>query len=78
MAFIALKPCSFAGKQFKIGEAIPDGLVLPEVAPRLIKLGKIAEMPKVSETETEQSKLEAKQSKLEPEPEPEPESTGED
>ncbi len=69
MAFIALKPCSFAGKHFKIGEEIPDGLVLSEMAPRLIKMGKIAEAPKVSAPEPQKN-----EPVPEPEPEPEPES----
>ncbi len=51
MAFTALKPCNFAGTQFKIGDTIPDGMVLPEMAPRLIKMGKIAETPKASAPE---------------------------
>ncbi len=69
MAFIALKPCSFAGKHFKIGEEIPDGLVLSDMAPRLIKMGKIAEAQKTSVPEPQKS-----ESEPESEPEPEPKS----
>lgn len=43
MAYIAQKPCSFAGKSFRIGDTIPDGLILPEAINRLKKDGKIAE-----------------------------------
>lgn len=39
----AQKLVKFAGKEFKIGEAIPDELVLPEARTRLIKNGVIAE-----------------------------------
>lgn len=53
MAFLALKPCSFAGKSFKIGERIPEGAALPEMVPRLIKMGKIAKAP---ETEAKTAK----------------------
>ncbi len=45
MAYIALKPCSFGGRQFKIGEEVPDGFVLPEMAKRLIGMDKIAAEP---------------------------------
>lgn len=48
MAYVALKPCCFAGQKFWIGETIPDGLVLPEMAGRLIEMGKLAEMPEHS------------------------------
>lgn len=40
--YIALKPCTFAGKKYKIGEPIADGVVLREAAPRLCKMGMIA------------------------------------
>ena len=42
MAFTALKPCSFAGQRYKIGETIPDELIHPENVNNLVKMGKIA------------------------------------
>lgn len=42
MAYLALKPCSFAGQSFKIGENIPADLVLPGAADNLVKMGIIA------------------------------------
>ena len=32
MAYTALKPCGFAGQKFKIGETIPEELILPGAA----------------------------------------------
>ena len=40
--FIAQKPCSFAGRKFKIGETIPEGLVHEKAIPRLKKGGILA------------------------------------
>ncbi len=62
MAYIALKPCSFGGRQFKIGEEIPTGFVLPEMTKRLVGMGKIAERPDAglsqkAELETEPEKI---------------------
>lgn len=42
MAYIALKPCTFAGQKFKIGDSIPGDVLLPGAAKNLIKMGKIA------------------------------------
>jgi len=44
MAFIALKPCSFAGKSFRIGEQVPHDLVLPEMKRRLISMDFLVEV----------------------------------
>lgn len=41
--YIAIKPCSFAGKRFRIGESIPDGAIIPGAVKRLLKEGVIAE-----------------------------------
>lgn len=41
--YIALKPCSFAGEAYRIGEEIPNGKVLPEAVARLVRQGVIAE-----------------------------------
>lgn len=43
MAYIATKPCNFAGKSFMIGDSIPAEYVQPDAAKRLIKMGRIAE-----------------------------------
>ena len=49
MAYVALKPCCFAGQRFKIGETVPDAIVHPGNAKNLVKMGVIAEQ----NTETE-------------------------
>ena len=41
--FIAKKPCSFAGKNYRIDDPIPDGAVLKEAITRLKNGGYIAE-----------------------------------
>lgn len=43
MAYVALKPCRFAGQSFNIGEEIPDGIVHPGAANNLVKMQVIAE-----------------------------------
>ena len=43
MAYVAVKPCTFAGQSFRIGEDIPDGIVHPGAANNLIKMQVIAE-----------------------------------
>ena len=43
MAYVALKPCCFAGQNFKIGEIVPDAIVHPGNANNLVKMGVIAE-----------------------------------
>ena len=42
MAYIALKPCGFAGQRFKIGETIPAELIQPGAAKNLVKMEVIA------------------------------------
>lgn len=42
MAYVAMKPCRFAGRNFRIGESIPDELVHPGAAKNLLKMGVIA------------------------------------
>lgn len=37
MAYIAKRPCKFAGHNFLIGEVIPDELVLKSKVPQLVK-----------------------------------------
>lgn len=56
MAFIALKPCSFGGKSFRIGDQVPHDLVLPEMKRRLISMGFLVEVfAAQSEPESTQS-----------------------
>jgi len=43
MAFIATKPCKFAGQTFRIGEAIPAEAIQPGSVRNLVKMGIIAE-----------------------------------
>lgn len=43
MAYVALKPCKFAGQSFKIGESVPAELIQPGAAMNLVKMGIIAE-----------------------------------
>ena len=45
MAYFAQKPCSFQGKPFKIGEQIPDDLILPEAVAQLLRMGVIISLP---------------------------------
>lgn len=68
MAFIALKPCSFGGKSFRIGDQVPHELVLPEMKRRLISMGFLVEVF------TAQSEPESAPSAEEDSPLPEPES----
>ena len=42
MAYTALKPCNFAGQNYRIGEPIPEALLLPGAIPGLIRMGVIA------------------------------------
>ena len=50
MAYVALKPCCFAGQNFKIGEIVPDAIVHPGNANNLVKMGVIAEQNTHQET----------------------------
>ena len=43
MAYVALKPCCFAGHRFRIGETVPDELIHPGSAKNAVKMGLIAE-----------------------------------
>ena len=42
MAYVALKPCYFAGHRFRIGETVPDAVVHPGNADNAVKMGLIA------------------------------------
>ena len=44
--YVAQKPCSFAGKDFKIGDMVPAELIQPGAAPALMKMGLIANTTK--------------------------------
>lgn len=43
MAYIATKPCNFAGKSFMIGDSIPAEYIQPDAVKRLLRMGLIAE-----------------------------------
>lgn len=43
--YIAKKRCKFAGREFRVGEPIPEGYAHDAAAPRLISMGVIAEVP---------------------------------
>ncbi len=43
MAYIALRPCSFGGEKFYVGDVVPNALIRPEIVRRLITAGVIAE-----------------------------------
>lgn len=43
MAFVAVKPCRFAGQSFRIGDSVPDEVIHPGAVRNLIKMGLIAE-----------------------------------
>lgn len=53
MAYVALKPCCFAGHNFKIGEIVPDAIVHPGNANNLVKMGVIAEQNTHAEESTQ-------------------------
>lgn len=63
MAYIALKPCRFAGQAFKIGEAIPEGVIHSGMAENLVKMQVIAsangEAPTGTSTASESVKISA-------------------
>lgn len=42
MAYVALKPCSFAGQSFRIGDSVPGELIHPGAANNLVKMNIIA------------------------------------
>lgn len=43
MAYVAIKPCRFAGQSFRIGESVPAEFIQPGAAKNLVKMGIIAE-----------------------------------
>lgn len=43
MAYVAIKPCKFAGQSFRIGEVVPAVVIQPGAAKNLVKMGIIAE-----------------------------------
>ncbi len=72
MTYIALRPCSFGGEKFYVGDIVPTALIRPEMVKRLITAGVITEVreppvPVESEPEPEHGGLEPK---LESESEP--------
>ena len=60
MAYIALKPCRFAGQSFRIGESVPVDLVQPGAAKSLVRMGIIVEgEPEAASTKSEETTIEA-------------------
>ena len=53
MNYVALKPVNFGGKQYKIGETIPEGVVDERRSLFLKKSGHIAEVASANEAYTE-------------------------
>lgn len=53
MAYVALKPCCFAGQRFKIGESVPDELIHPGAVNNLVKMQIIAEQDGTTTKETD-------------------------
>lgn len=54
MAYVALKPCCFAGQRFKVGEDVPEELVLPGAAKNLVKMGVIAKQAEITNAQVDQ------------------------
>ena len=42
MAYVALMPCRFAGTAYKIGERVPEGVLVPGAEKRLLGMGILA------------------------------------
>ena len=42
MAYVALKPCRFAGTAYKIGGRVPEGVLVPGAEKRLLGMGILA------------------------------------
>lgn len=53
MAYIAQKPCMFAGRDFRVGDAVPDEFILPENRNGLVKMGVLAETQADTKAHTE-------------------------
>ena len=53
MAYVAVKPCKFAGQSFRIGESVPDEVIHPGAVRNLIKMGLIAEAGATASAPTE-------------------------
>lgn len=54
MAYVALKPCCFAGQRFKVGEDVPEELILPGAAKNLVKMGVIAKQAEITNAQVDQ------------------------
>lgn len=55
MAYTALKPCKFAGQEFRVGDAVPEEIVQPGAAKNLIKAGVIASADTTPQGKTAQA-----------------------
>lgn len=65
MAYIAQKPCSFAGISFKIGETVPGELIVPGAIKSLLKMNILSvngqnEIPEVTTKTVERIEIKAK------------------
>ena len=45
MSYVALKPCSFAGQSFKVGQPVPLEVLQPGAAKNLVKMAVLAPTP---------------------------------
>ena len=43
MAYTALKPCRFAGRDYMVGESVPDEVIRPGAVTDLVKMGVLAQ-----------------------------------
>ena len=39
MSYRAIKPCRFAGRDFRVGEIVPEALLAPGAKKRLLSMG---------------------------------------
>ena len=42
MSYRAIKPCRFAGRDFRVGEIVPEALLAPGAKKRLLSMGILA------------------------------------
>ena len=42
MSYRAIKPCRFAGRDFRVGEIVPEALLAPGAKKRLLSMGVLA------------------------------------
>ena len=54
MPYIALKPCTFAGQRYKIGETVPDEVLHPGAIKNLVKMQIVTPADAITEAKTAQ------------------------